>query len=85
MNGTIYEKIMCMLSHAKLPKSSWGEAMRRTIDLINLYPSIHLDCGIPQRVWTGKEVSFEHLKVFGWMAFVHVPRDERSKLDSKAK
>jgi hypothetical protein len=28
---------------------------------------------------------FEHLRVFGCKAFVHVPRDERSKLDSKAK
>ncbi|RVW94374.1 Retrovirus-related Pol polyprotein from transposon TNT 1-94 [Vitis vinifera] len=40
---------------------------------------------ILERVWTGKFVSFEHLRVFGCMTFVHVPRDERSKLDSKTK
>ncbi|KAL6313001.1 hypothetical protein AAG906_012438 [Vitis piasezkii] len=54
MNMTIYDRIRCMLSHAKLPKSFWGEAMRTTVDPIN-------------------------------MAFVHVPRDERSKLDNKTK
>ena len=30
-------------------------------------------------------MSYQHLKVFGCKAFAHVPRDERSKLDSKTK
>jgi len=85
MNRTIYERIRCMLSHAKLPKSFWGEAMKTAVDLINLSPSVPLNCDFPQRVWTGKDVYFEHLRVFGCRAFVHVPRDERPKLDSKAK
>ncbi|KAL6322839.1 hypothetical protein AAG906_020839 [Vitis piasezkii] len=75
MNRTIYERIRCMLSHARLPKSFWGEAMRTTIDLINMSPSYPLKGDIPER----------HLGVFGCRAFVHVPRDERSKLDSKTK
>jgi len=85
MNRTICERIRCMLSHAKLPKSFWSEAMKTAVDLINLSPSVPLNSDFPQRVWTGKDVSFEHLRVFGCRAFVHVPRDERSKLDSKAK
>ena len=36
MNRTIEERIRCMLSHSKLPKSFWGEAMRTSIDLIML-------------------------------------------------
>jgi hypothetical protein len=85
MNITICERMRCMLSHAKLPKSFLGEAMKTAVDLINLSPSVPLNCDFPQRVWTGKDVSFEHLRVFGCRAFVHVPRDERSKLDSKAR
>ena len=65
-----------MLSHAKLPKSFWGEAMRTTVDPINMSPSYPLEVDIPKRVWTGKFVSFEHLRVFSYRAFVHVPRDE---------
>ena len=34
---------------------------------------------------TGKDVSYTHLRVFGCRAFVHIPRDERSKLDKKTK
>jgi transposase InsO family protein len=40
MNRTICERIRCMLSHAKLPKPFWGEAMRTAVDLINLSPSV---------------------------------------------
>jgi transposase InsO family protein len=50
VNIIIYERIRCMLSHAKLPKSFWGEAMKTTIDMINLSPSVPLDCNFPQRV-----------------------------------
>ncbi|KAL6346988.1 hypothetical protein AAG906_012239 [Vitis piasezkii] len=85
MNRTICNRIRCMLSHAKLPKSFWGKAMRTTVDLINLSPSYPLEGDIPERIWTEKFVSFEHLRVFGCRAFVHVLRDEWSKLDSKTK
>ncbi|PKI50488.1 hypothetical protein CRG98_029093 [Punica granatum] len=30
---------------------------------------------IVERVWTGKEVSYKHLKVFGCRASVHIPRE----------
>ena len=85
MNRIICERIMCMLSHAKLPKHFWREAMRIVVDLINLSPLVPLDGDIPQRIWTRKDVSFEHLWVFGCRAFIHIPRDERSKLYSKVK
>jgi hypothetical protein len=34
--------------------------------------------------WTGKKPSLEHLRVFGCDAYVHVPKENRSKLDNKA-
>ena len=85
MNRTIEERIRCMLSHSKLPKFFWGEAMRTSIDLINLSPSVPLKGDVPERVWTGKDVSYDNLRVFGCKAFVHNPKDGRSKLDVKAK
>lgn len=85
MNRTICERIMCMLSYAKLPRSFWSEAMRTIVDLINFSPSDLLDCDIPSNVWIGKDISLGYLRVFGCRAFVHIPKNERSKLDSKAK
>ena len=74
-----------MLSHSKLPKSFWGEVMRTSIDFINLSPPIPLKGDVLERVWTGKDVSYDHSRVFGFKEFVHIPKDERSKLDVKAK
>ena len=45
-----------MLSHSKLPKSFWGEAMRTSIDLINLSPSVPLKRDVLERAWIGKDV-----------------------------
>ena len=75
----------CMLSHAKLPKSFLGEAMRTSVDLINFSLSVPLEGDVRERVWRWKDVSYDHLRVFGCKAFVHVPKDERFKLDDKAK
>ena len=74
-----------MLSHSKLPKYFWGEAMRTSIDLINLFPSVPLKGDVLERVWIEKDISYDHLRVFDYRAFVHIPKDERSKLDVKAK
>ena len=52
--------------------------------MINILPSVHLEFDIPQRVWTGKNVPYTHLKVFGCKAFMHVPKEQRLKLDDKA-
>ena len=71
MNRTIEEKIRCMLSHSKLPKSLRGEAMRTSIDLTNLSPLVPLKV-VPERVWIGKDVLYDHLRVFGCRAFVHI-------------
>jgi hypothetical protein len=85
MNRTLTERVIAMLSHAHLPNSFLAEALMNAMYVVNLSPSVPLVDDISQGVWSGKEVSYKHLKVFGCRAFVHVPMDERSKLDSKKK
>ena len=58
--------------------------MKTAVAMVNLSPSVPLDFNVLDRVWKGKDVFYAHLRVFGCRAFVHVPNDERSKLDSKA-
>ncbi|KAJ9552680.1 hypothetical protein OSB04_016725 [Centaurea solstitialis] len=55
MNRTLVERVRCLLSDAKLPKSFWEEALNTAVH------------------------------VFGCKAFVHIPKDERSRLDVKTK
>ena len=48
-------------------------------------PVVALDGDGPKRVLFDRDVSYDHLKVFGCKACVHIPKDERSKLDVKTK
>ncbi|KAK2457000.1 hypothetical protein QL285_004317 [Trifolium repens] len=66
-------------------RSVWGEDIRTAADLTNLTPSRPLNGEIPDEVWYGKKASYGHLRAFGCRAFVHVPKDERAKLDAKTK
>jgi hypothetical protein len=83
MNRTLMEKSRCMLSGVKLGKEFWVEAVSIACYLVYKSPSLVLDEKTPQEVWTGKKPSLTHLKVFGCDAYVHVPKENRSKLDKK--
>ena len=85
MNRTLVERVRCLLAEAKLPFLFWAEALCTVAHVINLSPAVALDGDVPDRVWTGKNVSYDHLRVFGCKAFVHVLKDERSKLDVKTR
>ena len=52
--------------------------------LINITHSTPLRFDVLEKVWTGKEISYNQLKVFGCKAFILVPKEQRSKLDDKA-
>jgi hypothetical protein len=42
-----------------------------------------LDDKTPHEVWSRKKPSLQHLRVFSCDAYVHVPKENRSKLDKK--
>jgi len=52
--------------------------------LVNKSPSSALEGKTPHEVWTGKKASLSHLRVFGCDAYVHVPKEKRTKLDNKS-
>jgi hypothetical protein len=56
-----------------------------TCYLVNQLPSSTLDDKNPHKVCSGKKPSLQHLRVFGCDAYVHVPKENRSKLDKRLK
>ncbi|KAL5733960.1 hypothetical protein ACOSP7_031821 [Xanthoceras sorbifolium] len=84
MNRTLNERARSMRLHAGLPKMLWAEAVNTAAYLINHGPSVPLDGGIPEEVWSGKEVNISHLRVFGCISYVHIDSAERSKFDAKS-
>ena len=85
MNRTLNERARSMRLHAGLPKTFWADAVSTATYLINSGPSFSMEFRLPEEVWSGKEVNFSHLKVFGCVFYVHIDSDARSKLDAKSK
>jgi hypothetical protein len=83
MNQTLMEKSRRMLSDVGLGQELWAEAMGTSCYLGNRTPSSVLDDKNPHEVWCGKKLSLQHLRVFVCDAYVHVPKENRSKLDKK--
>ena len=62
----------------------WAEVLITTTYVIIRSPLVSLDSNIPQSLWSGKDIFYRHLKVFGCLAYVHVAKDLRGKLDPKS-
>ena len=84
MNRTIIEKTRCLLIGANLKKRFWAEAVNTAVHLINRAPTRTLKDVTPNEAYTGKKPDLSYLKVFGCRAFVHVPKQQRRKLDPKS-
>ena len=59
--------------------------MNMTCYIINRLPRFSLGRKVAEEVWIGKEVDYSLMRIFGCPAYVHIPSEERSKLDSKSK
>ena len=85
MNRTLNERVRSMRFHARLPIFFWLDAVSTTAYLINRGPSVPMKFRLLEEIWSGKEVKFSNLKVFGCVSYVHIDSDARSKLDAKSK
>lgn len=83
-NRYLVEMMRCMLADSNMDKVFWGEAISTANYLQNRLPSSSV-ASTPYELWHRKKPSYEHLRVFGSEAFVHIPKEKRRKLDKKAK
>ena len=80
---TLMEKARSMLSGVMLGHELWAEVVETVCHLANRSSSSTLEDKTPHEVWTGKKSSLLHMWVFGCDAYVHVPKEKITKLDSK--
>ena len=58
---------------------------RSTCNSCNRSPTNAVQGRTPHEAWTNEKPSVDHLKVFGCLCYSHVAKDERQKLDVKAR
>ena len=60
------------------------EAVNCTVYILNHCPTKNLEGRTPQEAWNGYRPDVSHLRVFGCIAYAHIPDQRRSKLDDKS-
>ena len=85
LNRTLVETTRSMLIDGKLPYRFWAEALSTAVYLRNRSLTRAVDGLTPCEAWTGKKPDVAHMRVFGCEAYAHIPKDERRKLDPKAR
>nr|GMC55562.1 Retrovirus-related Pol polyprotein from transposon TNT 1-94 [Ipomoea batatas] len=68
-----------------MPESFWGDCILHAVYIINRLPSTALDNNIPYQILFGKVPQYQHLRVFGCLAFAMIPSCQRSKLSPGAR
>ena len=76
---------MLMLADSELTKRFWAEALSAVTYLRNRSPTTALQDKTAYEAWNGNKPNVSHLRIFGCDAYGHVPKDERSKFDSKTR
>ena len=84
-NRHIGEVSHAMLNEKGLPNFYWAEAVATTVYIMNRTPIVAIHGVTLEERYTGRKQDISHLKIFGCIAYVHVPDELRSKLDPKAK
>ena len=84
-NRTVMESARSMLHAAGLPPKFWGDAVLTAVYLRNRLPTRALNSVTPYEAWRGEKPNLSHLRVWGCLAYVHVPRVKRNKLAATAR
>lgn len=63
----------------------WAEAVNAAVYVINRTGTSTVKDKTPYELWHGKTASVEHFRTFGADVYLHVPKQNRHKMESKSK
>ena len=73
-----------MMNEKNLPKWYWAEAANTTVYLMNRCTTSGVHDVTPHEKFFRKKPDLSHVRIFGSIAYVHIPDDTRQKLDPKS-
>jgi hypothetical protein len=73
-----------MLNEKNLPNYFWVETIASAVYIMNQTPTVIVHGMTPEEKFINKKPDVSHLKVFSYIAYMHVPNEKRSKLDPRA-
>lgn len=83
-NQTIMNIARSMLREKNLPSENWGEVVACAVYILNRSPTKSVKDRVLEEAQNGKSCHISHLRIFGCVAYVHVPKKLRKKLDDRS-
>ena len=84
-NRTIMEAARAMLHDQDLLMHLQEEASRPTVYVQNRTPHRVLENKTPEEVFSNKKPEVIHLKIFSYLVYIHIPKENRTKFDRLGK
>ena len=79
---TLHERITAMLNESGLSKAFWTECLAALVHVLDRCPTSAVKGITPYEAWYKRKPDVSHLRVWGCLAYVHVQKDKRKKLES---
>ena len=79
------EAARAMLHDQDLPMRLWAKATRTTVYVQNCTPHRVLKNKTPKEVFSSKKPKVSHLWIFGFLVYIHISKEKRTKLDPSGK
>ena len=74
-----------MWHHAGLSNGFWIYTVKAKLHTYNVTPIKHADYKTLKELWSGQKPNISHLRVFGCLAWVHILKKRRHKLEPKSR
>jgi transposase InsO family protein len=80
-NQIIMNMARSLLKEKSMSKLFWDEVVECLVYLLNRSSTTSVKMKVPQEAWSGTKINVAHLRIFGCIAFAHIPSELRRKLD----
>ena len=84
-NRIVMNGVRAMLFDSKLSRYLWSELLYTKVYQKNRSPTSRLKGITPHEAWTGEKPFLGHMRIIGCVAWVHIPKEKRKKLDERSK
>ena len=75
------EAAKAMLHDQDLPMHLWAEGARTSVYVQNRTPHRVLDNKTLEEDFSGEKPEVIHLRIFGFLVYIHIPKEKRTKID----